>query len=422
MDDDMPGDETQANRLSRRLKTGDAVFIGLSSIIGAGIFTALAPAAEAAQAGLIVGLAIAACVAYFNASSSAQLARLYPASGGTYVYARERLSEGWAWVAGWSFVVGKFASCAVVALTFGYYLAPDNARSLAAGAVIAFTVLNYYGIEKAAAATKVMVSVVLVSLAVVVLLLFGGEPSLENLAPFPGSNGIYGVLQSAGIWLFAFAGYSRIATLGEEVRDPGTSIPRAIGLGLGITFCVYAAVVISALLVAGPVALSQSSAPLVTAVEEAGFGQWEWVIRIGSTVATLGVLLSLMTGVSRTLFAMAADHRMPSYLERVHPVHRVPHLAEVTVGIILVGVALLADVRAAIGFSSFTVLLYYAVTNLSAYTLREDERLYGRNLAILGLLGCLLLAVMLPIASVVAGSAVVLAGVLIYHLQGRYRR
>jgi basic amino acid/polyamine antiporter, APA family len=413
----MPCNQIPADRLSRRLTTRDAVFIGLGSMIGAGIFTALAPAAEAAQAGLVVGLIIAAFVAYCNASSSAQLARLYPTSGGTYVYARERLSGFWAWVAGWGFVVGKFASCSAVALTFGYYLSPDHARYLAAGAVIVFTALNYHGIEKTANATKVLVSIVLVTLAAIVALIFVVEPSISNLGPFPGPEGIYGILQSAGIWFFAFAGYSRIATLGEEVQDPETSIPRAIVLDLGITCIVYAAVVVSALLLVGPEALSLSDAPLVTAVTEAGFGQWQWIVRVGSTVATLGVLLSLMTGVSRMLFAMAADRMLPSYLARVHPTYRVPHLAEVTVGMILVAVVLLADLRAAIGFSSFTVLLYYAVTNMSAYTLHEHERLYGRSLAVLGFLGCLALAFMLPVASVVTGGAVMLVGVLVYHAQ-----
>lgn len=409
----------KASRLSRRLNTGDAVFIGLGSMIGAGIFTALAPAAAAAGAGLLFGLALAAAVAYCNASSSGELARLYPASGGTYVYARERLNGFWAWVAGWGFVVGKLASCSAVALTFGYYLAPEYARFLAAGAVIAFTALNFFGIEKTANATKIIVVVVLLSLSAIVALIFVGEPDIGNLCPFLGPNALYGILQSAGIWFFAFAGYSRIATLAEEVEDPETSIPRAIVLGLCITLFVYAAVVVSALLLVGPAALARSDAPLVTALAGAGFESWQWIIRVGSTFATLGVLLSLMTGVSRMLFAMAADRRMPSYLARVHPVHRVPHLSELTVGVILVAVVLLADLRAAIGFSSFTVLLYYAVTNLSAYTLTEQERLYGRYLAVLGLSGCLLLAFTLPAMAVGIGSAVMLAGILIYLVQGR---
>ena len=421
----MAGDATPRDgattRLARRLSVGDAVFIGLGSMIGAGIFTALAPAADAAGAGAIVGLVVAACVASLNALSSAQLARLHPESGGTYVYARERLGDLWAWIAGWTFVVGKFASCAAVALTFGSYLAPGYARYLAAAAVIAFTAMNYRGIEKTAGATKVLVLVVLSTLLCIVVLMLGGAPDPGNLGPLLGSNGVYGVLQSAGIWFFAFAGYSRIATLGEEVRDPRRSIPRAIVLSLGVTCAVYAAVVVSALLVAGPEALAASDAPLVTAVTAAGFGSWQWVVRAGSTVATLGVLVSLMAGISRVLFAMASDGRLPAYLARVHPAYRVPHLAEVTVGLVLVAVVLLADVRSAIGFSSFTVLLYYAVTNMAAFTLEDRERLYGRHLAALGVAGCLGLAVLLPVPSVLGGASVVLVGLAIDALRRRRR-
>ena len=393
-------------------------------MIGAGIFAALAPAAAAAQAGLLFGLAIAACVAFFNASSSAQLARLYPASGGTYVYAKVRLSDFWAWMAGWGFVVGKLASCAAVALTFGYYLFPGYARYLAAGAVIAFMTLNYFGIKKTANATKIVVAIVVLSLVAIVVLILHGTPNIANLQPLSGSSGLYGILQSAGIWFFAFAGYSRIATLGEEVKNPETSIPRAILLGLGMTFLIYAAVVLSALLVVGPTTLAQSNAPLITAVQEAGFAQWQWLVQVGSVFATLAVLLSLMAGVSRTLFAMAADHNMPAYLAKVHPTYKVPYLAEITVGLILVAIVLLADVRSAIGFSSFTVLLYYAITNVSAHTLKPHERLFSRKLATLGLVGCLVLAFALPLASVIAGSGIMLLGLAIYaiHRQERSER
>jgi APA family basic amino acid/polyamine antiporter len=412
----------KTDRLSRSLGTQDAVFIGLGSMIGAGIFAALAPAALVAQAGLLFGLAIAACVAFFNASSSAQLARLYPASGGTYVYAKVRLSDFWAWIAGWGFIVGKLASCAAVALTFGYYFFPGYARYLAAGAVIAFMTLNYFGIKKTANATKIVVVIVVLSLvALVVVLILHGTPNIANLQPLSGSSGLYGILQSAGIRFFAFAGYSRIATLGEEVKNPETSIPRAILLGLSLTFLIYAAVVLSALLVVGPATLAHSNAPLVTAVQEAGFAQWQWLVQVGSVFATLGVLLSLMAGVSRTLFAMAEDHNMPAYLAKVHPTYKVPHLAEITVGLILVAIVLLADVRSAIGFSSFTVLLYYAITNVSAHTLKPHERLFSRKLATLGLVSCLVLAFALPIASVIAGSGVMLLGFAIYAVHRRQR-
>jgi APA family basic amino acid/polyamine antiporter len=254
----------------------------------------------------------------------------------------------------------------------------------------------------------------LLSLLAIVVLVLGEKPSLDNLQPLFGQSGLYGILQSAGIWFFAFAGYSRIATLGEEIKDPEKSIPRAILIGLGLTLIIYAAVVLSALLLVGPATLAQSNAPLVTAVQQAGFDNWQWLVKVGSTFATLGVLLSLMTGVSRTMFAMAADKKLPNYLARVHKTNKVPHLAEITVGLITAVVVLLVDVRAAIGFSAFTVLLYYTITNMAAFTLKPSERLFSKSLAVLGVASCLVLAVTLPIQSVLAGSGVMLLGIVFY--------
>lgn len=125
--------------LRRSLGVFDAVVIGLGSMIGAGIFAALGPAARAAGSGLLPGLALAAAVAYCNATSSARLAARYPASGGTYVYGRKRLGDFWGYLAGWGFVVGKTASCAAMALTIGVYAWPAQAHAVAVAAVNAAT-------------------------------------------------------------------------------------------------------------------------------------------------------------------------------------------------------------------------------------------------------------------------------------------
>ena len=221
--------------------------IGLGSMIGAGIFVALAPAAAAAGSGLLIGLAVAAVVAYCNATSSARLAALYPQSGGTYVYGRERLGEFWGYTAGWSFVVGKTASCAAMALTVGYYVWPDWAHAVAVAAAVAVTAVNYAGIQKSALLTRVFVALVLAVLAAVVVVILGfGDVDDARLA-FGDDVSAGGVLQAAGLLFFAFAGYARIATLGEEVRDPTRTIPRAIPMALGITLVVYAVVAIAVL-------------------------------------------------------------------------------------------------------------------------------------------------------------------------------
>lgn len=406
-------------RLARRLGTFDAVVIGLGSMIGAGVFAALGPAAHAAGNGLVLGLAIAALVAYCNATSSAQLAAIYPESGGTYVYGQKRLGALWGFLAGWGFIIGKLASCAAMAMTFGSYAAPSFARPLAVGAVVALTAVNYLGVKKTAALTKVIVAAVLMALAVVVgSVWLGGATNSERLWPFVGTS-LYGVLQSAGFLFFAFAGYARLATLGEEVIEPTRTIPRAIPIALGITLVVYAAVAVSALAGAGAPAVAASAAPLATAVEAGRLAWLSPVVRVGATVASLGVLLSLIVGVSRTAFAMASNRDLPVFLSAVHPRYRVPHRAELVVGGIVASVAAVADIRSAIGFSSFTVLTYYAIANAAAWTLDREQRRWPRALAALGMLGCVVLALTLPLASVVGGTALLTLGALVYSVRRR---
>ena len=411
--DDSPGfgpvDRGSDSRLARRLGFGDAVTIGLGAMIGAGVFSVFAPAAAAAGTWMLVGLALAAVVAGCNAWSSARLAAVHPRSGGTYVYGREQLGPFWGFLAGWAFVVGKTASCAAMALTVGAYVWPGRERVVAVATVVALVAVNYRGVHKTARATRVIVALVLVALGVVVVgALAGGSMRAEHLTDWSGGDGMRGVLQSAGLLFFAFAGYARLATLGEEVVDPARTIPRAIPVALGITFAVYALVAVSVLAALGPARLAEAVAPLDAAVRAGNLDVLSPVVRVGGALAALGVLLSLIAGVGRTIFAMAEHGNLPRGLHAVHPRYRVPHRAEVAVGVIVVGVVGLGDVRGAIGFSSFTVLLYYAVTNASAWTLRSDGRRSGRALAVAGFVGCLVLAFTLPGASVGTGSFVLL--------------
>jgi basic amino acid/polyamine antiporter, APA family len=404
----------EPTRLARRLGTFDAVVMGLGSMIGAGVFAAFGPAARAAGNGLLVGLAIAAVVAYCNATSSAQLAALYPESGGTYVYGRKRLNAFWGYLAGWGFVIGKLASCAAMAMTFASYAAPSLARPLAVAAVAGLTAVNYLGIQKTALVTRLIVAAVLAALAVVVgSIWLGGAADLHRLWPLSPTTP-YGILQSAGFLFFAFAGYARVATLGEEVMDPKRTIPRAIPLALLITLVVYAAVGVSALAAAGAPAIAASSAPLVVAVEAARFDSLSPVVRVGAAIASLGVLLSLIAGVSRTAFAMASNRDLPAFLDAVHPRFRVPHRAELAAGCIAAAIAAIADIRSAIGFSSFAILIYYGIANAAAWTLAPEQRRWPRWLAGLGVLGCGKLALTLPLRSVVPGACVLALGAAIY--------
>ncbi|MFE5219672.1 MULTISPECIES: APC family permease [unclassified Streptomyces] len=398
--------------LRRTLGLRDAVVVGLGSMIGAGVFSALGPAARAAGSGLLVGLALAAVVAYCNAMSSARLAARYPASGGTYVYGRERLGAFWGYLAGWAFVVGKTASCAAMALTVGTYAWPGQAHAVAVAAVVALTAVNYGGIQKSAWLTRVIVAVVLAVLAAAVVACLSSGRAVAGHLGVGLSSGAGGVLQAAGLLFFAFAGYARIATLGEEVRDPARTIPRAIPLALGIALVVYACVAVAVLGVLGAGPLGRAEAPLAEAVRAAGVPGLVPVVRAGAAVAALGSLLALILGVSRTTLAMARDGHLPGALAAVHPRFGVPHRAELAVGAVVAVLAATVDVRGAIGFSSFGVLAYYAVANASAWTLSPAP--LSRVVPVVGLLGCAALAFALPVVPVAVGAGVLAVGAVAY--------
>jgi basic amino acid/polyamine antiporter, APA family len=405
------------DQLARRLGVPDAVVIGLGSMLGAGVFVVFAPAAAAAGGtGLLVALALAGFIAYCNATSSARLAARYPESGGTYVYGRERLNTFAGFLAGWGFVIGKTASCAAMALTIGAYLWPGQARLVAVLVVVAVTAVNLRGIGKTAVATRILVVLVLAVLTLVAVA--GATSASVDRIDQPGGSA-RGVLTAAGLLFFAFAGYARIATLGEEVRDPARTIPRAVPLALGLVLAIYLILAVVTVGVLGPDRLAASAAPLADVVGAAGLPGLEWVVRAGATVAVTGVLLSLLAGVGRTTLAMARRRDLPTGLAAVHPVHQVPHRAELAVAVVVIIVVLLGDVRGAIGFSACTVLVYYAITNAAALTLgREPERkLPVQALAIAGLIGCVLLAVNLPLASVLAGFGVLALGAAWYALR-----
>ncbi|WP_317230704.1 APC family permease [Clavibacter sp. MX14-G9D] len=399
--------------LARRLGLLDATVLGLGAMIGAGIFAVMPAAARAAGGGLVAGLAIAAVVALCNATASAQLAARYPSSGGSYLYGRERLGEWPGFLAGWSFVIGKTASCAAMALTFAAYAVPAAwQRPVAALAVVALAIVGCLGVTRTARLARAIIAVVLAVLALVLVagLVAGGPGAAPGSTAGAVDTTPYGVLQSAGLLFFAFAGYARIATMGEEVRDPARTIPRAILLALGGALVVYALVAVTLLGVLGEARLTGSTAPLTDVVRAAG---WAWavpVVGVGAAAACLGALLALLAGIGRTSLAMAREGDLPRGLAVVHPRYRVPQRAEVAVAVVVVALVLTVDLRGVVGFSSFGVLLYYVVANASALTQTGADRRYPRVLQVLGIVGCAVLVATLPGPSILTGAAVLLVG------------
>ena len=379
-------------------------------MIGAGVYVAWAPAARAAGEWLLVALAIAGFVAFCNATSSAQLAAIYPASGGTYVYGRRQLSPFWGHVAGWGFVVGKTASCSAMALTLGTYLWPEQQRLAAALAVMAITAVNIGGLQRTVAVTKVLLVVSLVAIGCVMWVGVTESSQAGVVTSSSTDASVLGVLQAAGFLFFAFAGYARIATLGEEVRDPERTIPRAIPLALFGVLALYGLVGAVAIDFGGVDRLGTSDSPLRDLVGSVD-SPLEPTVQFGAAIASLGVLLNLIPGVSRTTLAMARNRELPGWFAHIDEKRSLPLRAELTVAAVVVTLVLTIDITSSIAVSGVAVLTYYAVTNAAALTLRREQRRWPRALAVVGLLGCVLLVAALPRSALLGGGLVLVTGV-----------
>jgi basic amino acid/polyamine antiporter, APA family len=385
---------TQPGALQRRLGPADAVVIGLGSMLGTGVFVVWSPAADRAGRWLLVALGVAALVAYCNATSTAQLAAVHPESGGAYVYGRLRLGRWWGTLAGTAFVIGKTASCAAAALAIGLYAWPGHGRWVAAAVVLVATAVNLAGITKTARVTRVLVGIVLVVLAVAVVTALVNDSSSAALNETGSPDvGPVGVLAGAAVLFFAFAGYARVATLGAEVRDPARTIPRAVVIALALVLVVYLVVGLTLLATLGVDGLVRTTTPLAAVVD--GVTVVEPLVRVGAAIAAFAVLLPLLAGVSRTVLAMATYGDLPPALAAVSSRHSVPHRAQLAVAITVLLVVLTGGLVGAVAVSAGAVLIYYAVANAASLRLTAEERRWPRALAVVGLLGCVTLAISL---------------------------
>lgn len=369
-------------------------------MMGAGVFFVWAPAADVAGSGLLIGLVIAGVIATLNALSSAQLAMRHPVSGGSYAYGRAELGQWWGFAAGWLFLAGKTASAGAIALIAAGYLWPEYARAVAVAAIIVFAALNASGIRSTARVSTVIVTIVLAGLAFIVVTALG-EGALDSPAvPEPGADW-YGVLQSAGLIFFAFAGYARMATLGEEVRDPRHTLPRAIIGALVIALVVYGIIGWLSLSGLGQQRLAASVSPLADLV---GPG-WELPVRLLAALACLGSLMAILAGLSRTSLAMARERDLPGPLARVSKRTHAPMVAEITVAVIAIAGVVVLEPARLVAFSSCAVLVYYAIAHLSALR-QTEEKWLPRAVQVAGMTGCLVLAFTLPWQAIVGAAAV----------------
>ena len=379
------------DNFKRTLTLQNSLFLGLSSMIGAGLFVNIAPTAVISSYSLILGLVIASFLAFANASSSAQLARVYPETGGTYLYARKVLGNNASLFSGIVFIVGKIISSIAIALTFGNYLMPSYPKTSGVMLVLLVGIISYFGATKTASVARWFVYSVV---GILMFYIFSITTSTSFNFSIPISEGlsVETLLISSSIWFFAFTGYSRLATFGEEVRNPEKIIPKAILTGLGLTVTIYFLVTYITLGIVDPSIIQNSSTPLKVAFDLSRFSNFSFLISIASTIATGSVLLALIPGISRVAVAMSRDKYLPISLSKIHKKYNSAYIADVSITFIVILGILTVDVIEAIKMSSFFILLYYSLTNLSVIKLEKSQRLYSILIPYFGLLGCLLLA------------------------------
>jgi len=378
-------------------------------MVGTGVFVSVAIAAGVAGPSVVAATLVAALLASANGLSSAQLAAAHPVSGGTYEYGYRWLSPALGFSAGWMFMLAKSASAATAALGLSGYLldlagvgGQGVRTAVAVGGALAITLFVAGGIRRSNLGNAVLVGTALVALGLLVafslpVALGEGASRFTPFLPAGGEEGgLRALLHGSALMFVAFTGYGRIATLGEEVREPHRTIPRAIVSTMAVVSLLYLGVAVAGVGVLGAEAFGRAAettaAPLEAVALALGVPLLPRVLGVAAVAAMAGVLLNLVLGLSRVLLAMARRGDAPGALARIEAERASPVAAVWACGILIAGIALVGDVRATWSFSAFTVLVYYAITNLAALRLPAEHRLFPRWIPVAGLAGCLGLA------------------------------
>ena len=382
------------NGFNRTLTLKSSIYLGLSSMIGAGLFNNIAPTAKISSYSSILGLLLASTLAITNASSSAQLSSLFPKTGGTYLYASEVLGKPYAVTAGTVFIIGKTISCVAIALTVGNYISPVYGKEIGVILCLLVFLLSFSGIHKTAEIAKWFVWIIfglLLFYAVSII----STPDINLSIPIFESASVDNILLSASIWFFAFTGYSRLATFGEEIKNPREIIPTAIFTGLGVTIFLYFGITWLTLSIISPEFIMNSNTPLLVAMDVSRFSEFSFLIVFASSIAMVSVFLALMPGISRIYVALSRDKILPNAFSKIHKKFNSAYFSE---GIVFISVIIgiySFDVVRSIELSSFFILIYYAITNFCVIKLEKSDRLYSVTIAVYGMIMCLLLALYL---------------------------
>ena len=420
--------------LKRELGVFQAMMLGLGSILGTGVFISIGIATNVAGNAVLLAIACAALLALCNGISSAQLAANHPVSGGTYEYGYRWLGPRLGFTAGWMFMFAKSASAATAALGLAGYFAlligaaPANALIYALVSVFLLSMIALTGIKRSSLVNTIIVSITLLSL---VSLIVAGLYDANDLWNLDVSGLLSGLrvepanfLESIALMFVAYTGYGRIATLGEEVKSPRTTIPVSIMTTLFVSMALYGLIAFVSIQSIGAkrfgTIATTENAPLRIIAETVGSPLLVWVISLGAITAMLGVLLNLILGLSRVLLAMGRRRDVPGIFGSVHPDSAVPRMATYGVTVVITLLVLIGNVQLTWSFSAFTVLIYYALTNLCAIRLTNEERFYPKWISVLGLFACLFLAFWIEWQVLCAGTVLLVVGQL-WQTVGNYR-
>jgi APA family basic amino acid/polyamine antiporter len=417
----------QKNNLGLKPSLGliDATAISVGAIIGAGIYVVIGIAAGLAGPALMVSMILAAAVALFTALSYSELSAWLPIEGSVYEFSYRLISPFAGFLAGWMYMLGNAFTGAAVALGFAYYfteLLPfADPRIIALLLCLALTLINFFGIRKSAELNDMLVGAKLLILSLFVILGLGYIRP-QNFLPFAPSGA--GILYGACYIFFAFGGFARVSMLAEEIEDPAHNVPKAILLSLLISTIFYLLVGTVAVGLVGASNLAASSSPLAAAVQATRNPFAVVIISLGGLLATASVLLTSILGVSREAYAMALRGDLPSPLGKLHTVHATPHLAVWISGLLIALLVLLTDLEKVVAVSTFGLLFYYLLANVSDARLR----LLGSKsllLPVLGATSCLALLAFLLLTSPYAwamGIIALSAGGVYYMVKSRSRR
>lgn len=417
-----------SNEMRREIGLAGAILMGLGSIVGTGVFVSIGVASGVAGANVLVAVFLAALLATCNGLSSAQLAAAHPVSGGTYEYGYRWLTPWLGFSAGWLFLCAKSASAATALLGIVGYInfamhgdLPPKIDMILIGVALSIlfvlTIFTLIGIKRTNFINSVIVGTTLLTLATFVVFGFPtaislSETNLAGLLDFKmtSANNLF---HASALMFVAYTGYGRIATLGEEVKNPRKTIPSAMITTLAVTMLLYLTVGFVAVSLVGPDNLANSAktwiAPLFYAASTLNVTWVKTALLIGALTAMLGVVLNLLLGLSRVALAMARRSDFPKELAVVNE-KGIPKRATILVAIIITVLVLIGDIRLSWTFSAFTVLVYYSLTNLCAIRIEKESRLYPVWISWFGLIGCLGLATQITPIIALAGLAVLVGG------------